>query len=166
MKALKWVLIVVGAVCLGFGLYMVIRLSMDMRTVMDAANAARGANAFADLRPTLWIVAGIALAAGALLGLGVGLPRRTSGSVRRDALEGAAAHREEAIRENALRRGAAAPSQAPTGPVAVAQAGPEELGDGVAQTRPQLEQGGRTDAQEKTPDGAGDDAGTSEEEGR
>lgn len=136
MKALKWVLIVLGAVCLGFGLFMVIRLSMDMGTVMSAANAGRGADALANPMSTVWIVSAIALAAGALLGLGLGLPRLTSGTVRRETLKGAAAQREQAIRENALRRSGAAGS--PAAPV-VGQR--EELPGAGDSARPQLEAG-------------------------
>lgn len=155
MKALKWVLIVVGAVCLGFGLFMVIRMSMDLKTVMGAANAGRGADPFASPMPTVWIVAGISLAAGALLGLGIGLPRRTSGSVRKDALEGAAAQREQAIRENALRRASAGPS--------ASHAGRDEPGELTAPARgadetPQLERGDQTSSS------TDDDAAVQDEE--
>ncbi|AXE39434.1 hypothetical protein JS278_02282 [Acidipropionibacterium virtanenii] len=104
MKAVKWVLVVVGAVCLGIGLYMVVRLSMDMRTIMGAANAGKSVDVLQNPMKTVWIVGAVALIAGVLLGLGIGLPRRTIGSVRRRTLEGAAAQRENAIRENALRR--------------------------------------------------------------
>lgn len=103
MKVAKWVLVVLGAVCLGIGLYMVIRLSMDMRTIMGAANASKSVDVLQNPMRTIWIVGAVALVAGALLGLGIGLPQRTLGSVRRETLESAAAQRESAIRENALR---------------------------------------------------------------
>lgn len=145
MKAVKWVLIVLGAVCLGVGLYMVIRLSMDMRTIMGAANAGKSVDVLQNPMRTVWIVGAVALGAGALLGAGIGLPRRTLGSVRRETLEGAAAQRESAIRENALRRAGRPRPEAATGD--------GELPAGS--DRPQLE----ASADPETDDEAGKDDG-------
>ncbi|MDN5976961.1 hypothetical protein [Acidipropionibacterium jensenii] len=114
MKTLKLVLIVLGAVALGVGLYMTISVGMAMDTIMAAARSSSGGAGLTDPTSTIWTVAGVSLACGLLIGLGVGLPRQTNSSVRKATLRGAAEQRERSIRDSALRQGGAG-IQPPTG---------------------------------------------------
>lgn len=104
MKFLKGLLVVLGVAALGFGVYVLVRLSWDMNKIMGAANAAKTIDNLSNPMPRIWIASGVAAVAGLLLGLGLGLPRRTAGSVRKETLRGAASDREAAIREAAIRR--------------------------------------------------------------
>jgi F420-0:gamma-glutamyl ligase-like protein len=111
VKALKLSLVVLGAISLGIGLFMVVNLAMHMPSIVRAANEGRTGDAvFASPMTTIWILSGVSLLCGLLIGLGIGFPRQTNSRVRKATLEEAAAQRERSIRENALKQaGSVAP---------------------------------------------------------
>lgn len=123
MKALKLSLIVLGAVSLGIGLFMVVDLAMHMPAIMRAANTGRSGDAvFASPMATIWILSGVGLLCGLLIGLGAGLPSQTASQVRKQTLEEAAAQRERSIRENALKQAGTPQSREDAGIVPTAPA--------------------------------------------
>ncbi len=98
MKILKLLFAVVGLVGLvAAGVYL-FRLYMDLQLIMGAANTGRSANVLASPMPVIGLVAGLAGVGGLLLGLAIGLPGRTAGAIRKQALQDASDIREASIR--------------------------------------------------------------------
>ena len=111
MKTLKSILIVIGGIGLCVGLYLTIKLAVEMPDLVEAANVGRsGSGLFNSPMPSVWLAAGVCLLCGLLGGIGLGLPKQTNARVRKDTLEEAARDRERLIRENALRSAGAASS--------------------------------------------------------
>lgn len=111
MKTLKSILIVIGGIGLCVGLYLTIKLAVEMPDLVEAANAGRtGSGLFNSPMPSVWLAAGVCLLCGLVGGIGLGLPKQTNARVRKDTLEEAARDRERLIRENALRSAGAASS--------------------------------------------------------
>ena len=77
------------------------RLTQQRQLVLAAANANKSGNLFNDPMHNIFLVSGLALGGGLLLGLGIGLPVQTRGAVRRDALDEANAQRRSAIAKGA-----------------------------------------------------------------
>ncbi len=111
MKTLKSILIVIGGIGLCVGLYLTIKLAVEMPDLVEAANVGRsGSGLFNSPMPSVWLAAGVCLLCGLVGGIGLGLPKQTNARVRKDTLEEAARDRERLIRENALRSAGAASS--------------------------------------------------------
>lgn len=87
MKVLKAAVALIGlAGLVAAGIYLGL-VYIDNERLLAAANANKSGNLFANPMPHIWLIAGLGAAGGLLLGLGLGLPTRTSGQVRRDALD-------------------------------------------------------------------------------
>lgn len=97
MKALKWILGVVGLIGIIAAIAWIVVFAFDMQEIIGAAQRYDSARTIANPSITTSMIAGLAALAGLLLGLGLGLPSRTSGQIRRDALDEANAARSEAI---------------------------------------------------------------------
>lgn len=107
MKFLKALLALLGLVGLGVAGYYLFNAWVDVRSMMAIANANRSAefvSPWTKISLAFWVGA----LGGLLLGLGIGLPLRTPGAVRRKALQDAADARELQIRDRAAARGEAA----------------------------------------------------------
>lgn len=126
MKILKLVAVVLGLVGLVIaGIYLG-RIFLDLQTIMGAANTGRSANVLASPMPFIGLVAGLASLGGLLLGLGIGLPSRTRGAIRRQALQDASDLREASIR----RRVGGPDSAEPTDTTDTGPTDPPEDGSG------------------------------------
>lgn len=98
MRILKLVAIVLGIVGLIVAGVYLGRIFLDLQTIMGAANTGRSANVLSSPMATVGLVAGLSALGGLLLGIGLGLPMRTPGAVRRQALQDASDVREASIR--------------------------------------------------------------------
>jgi len=103
MKIVKALLAVVGLIGLVAAGMFVFLNWVDAGRLLAAANSNKSGNLFPDLMPRVYLSAGLAAAGGLLVGLGIGLPVRTAGQVRRLALE-------EAVAQKAVEAGPAAGS--------------------------------------------------------
>jgi len=106
MKPLKWLLGLLGlAALVGAGVWL-FRFGWDMQEIIGAAQRYDSARVIANPVTTTTMIAGVALAGGLLLGLGLGLPTRTQGQVRRSTLDEVNSGRSAAIANKAAERGA------------------------------------------------------------
>lgn len=97
MKFLKWVLGLLGvaaAVAAGVWLF---RFGWDMQELIGAAQRYDSARVIPNPVTTTTMIAGVALAAGLLVGLALGLPARTAGQIRKGALDEVNAGRTAAV---------------------------------------------------------------------
>ncbi len=101
MNIVKIVLLIaaIGALVAG-GVYLSF-VYLDNARLLAAANANKSGNLFNDPMNNIFLVSGLALAGGLLLGLGIGLPFQTRGAVRRDALDEVNAQRSSSIARGA-----------------------------------------------------------------
>ena len=95
MKFLKWTLAILGvgavialAVLLG-------QFALESRELIGAAQRYDSARAIRDPFESASLIGGVGVAAGLLLGLGLGLPNRTANQIRAKALEGQGSTRVE-----------------------------------------------------------------------
>lgn len=103
MKPIKWILGLLGlAAVAGAGVWL-FRFGWDMQEIIGAAQRYDSARVIANPVTTTAMIAGISLAAGLLLGLGLGLPSRTSGQIRKRTLDEVNAGRSAAIATKATR---------------------------------------------------------------
>lgn len=91
MKALKISLVILGGIALVVGAVLLfMAVAVDLKVIWEIATRYQGGgsqNGLRDPRPTITIIAAIALGAGLLIGLGIGLPRRLQPSRKKlDAL--------------------------------------------------------------------------------
>ncbi len=100
MKILKGLLVVLGVAALAVGGWYLFSTWVDVRAMMAVANANRSAEFPSPINQVYLSVAGGALG-GLLLGIGLGLPRRTASGIRKEALRASAAAREAEIRGRA-----------------------------------------------------------------
>ena len=106
MKPIKWLLALLGLAAVagaGVGLF---RFGWDMQEIIGAAQRYDSARVIANPVTTTVMIAGVTLAAGLLLGLGLGLPNRTSGQIRRATLDEVNSGRSAAIATKASQRSA------------------------------------------------------------
>ncbi len=104
MKPLKWILGLLGLAAVAVAGFWLFRFGWDMQEIIGAAQRYDSARVIANPVTTTATIAGIALGAGLLLGLGLGLPARTPGQVRRQALDEVNAGRSKAIADKAAER--------------------------------------------------------------
>ena len=157
MKTLKSILIVIGGIGLCVGLYLTIKLAVEMPDLVEAANVGRsGSGLFNSPMPSVWLAAGVCLLCGLLGGIGLGLPKQTNARVRKDTLEEAARDRERLIREKALRSAGAA-SSGPGIELPTADEGHEitDGGAGAASSGQGIERSGGDEGREITDGGVG-----------
>lgn len=98
VKILKLVLTVLGVLGLGVGGYFLFQAWLEVRNLWAIANSMRSTTS-ANPVPTVMVAALLGAAGGLVLGLGLALPVRTRGAVRRQALQDASDAREAAIRQ-------------------------------------------------------------------
>lgn len=105
MKFLKVVLALLGvAGIIGAGAWLAV-FAFDMQEIVGAAQRYDSARHITNPSITTLGIAGVALGGGLLLGLGLGLPNRTSRQIRNAALDDATALREAEIRTRAAGTG-------------------------------------------------------------
>lgn len=87
MKVLKNVLLVVGLIAVIAAGAMLLNNIWNLKTIFELAYVNKSQASLTNPIPLVALGAGLALVGGILLGLGIGMPRRTAGSVRKDAIE-------------------------------------------------------------------------------
>lgn len=98
MKVLKGLMLVLGLIGLGVGGYFLFQAWLEVRNLWAIANSMRSTTSV-NPTPTVLIAALVGMAGGLLLGIGIGLPSRTRGAIRRQALQDASDMREASIRQ-------------------------------------------------------------------
>lgn len=100
MKILKLLLGVLGLAAIITAVVFIVRTWDSVRGLWFAANANRS-QPFDNPINQIYLTIGVAALAGLLVGLAIGLPSRTAGSIRRQALQDASDVREASIRRRA-----------------------------------------------------------------
>ena len=126
MKIEKNVLLITAVAALVAGGVYLSLVFLDNARLLAAANANKSGNLFNDPMHNIFLVSGLALAGGLLLGLGIGLPVQTRGAVRRDALDEVNAQRRSAIAKGAAQHASLPEQGAPELPAASSPAAPQE----------------------------------------
>lgn len=98
MKILKLVLTVLGIIGLGVGGYFLFQAWLEVRNLWAIANSMRSTTSDNPV-PTVMFAALLGAVGGLVLGLGLALPARTKGEIRREALQDASDAREALIRQ-------------------------------------------------------------------
>lgn len=102
MKFFKWVFGVLGLVGVIGGIIFTSYIGIsDVRALMAAANSNKSNNMFGDPMPRFWMAAGALGLGGLLLGLGLGMPSKTSRGYKHEALTQQATRREAEIANRA-----------------------------------------------------------------
>ncbi|MDO5286122.1 MAG: hypothetical protein Q4G45_04790 [Actinomycetia bacterium] len=88
MKVLKGILAALGVIALIVAIVMLIRISWNLQGILGSANryAPDGGQQWGNPVQDVILSSGVALLSGLLLGIGLGLPRRTSKTVREEAV--------------------------------------------------------------------------------
>jgi hypothetical protein len=87
MKVLKSVLLVVGLLAIAGAAALLIKNAWDLRVLYEVAMANKSQPSVANPTNLVLIGAGLGAAGGVVLGLGIGLPRRTAAAVRHETIE-------------------------------------------------------------------------------
>ncbi|MHB1009281.1 MAG: hypothetical protein ACYC1E_08645 [Propionibacteriaceae bacterium] len=87
MKVLKTVLLVVGLLVVAGAAALLVKNAWDLRVLYEVAMANKSQPSVTNPTNLVLIGAGLAAVGGLVLGLGLGLPRRTAGAVRQETLE-------------------------------------------------------------------------------
>lgn len=103
MKILKILLALLGLAGLIAGGIYLAQVLFDMQNIMGAANAGRSQQMASPMNK-IYITTGLGALGGLLLGLGLGMPSRLAGGIRKEALQTAAAKRETEIKNRAAAR--------------------------------------------------------------
>lgn len=90
MKILKATLVIIGLVVLVVTGVLVGKFALDSQLLMGAAQRYDQANNYIDPFQGMILILGVGALGAFLLGFGAGLPRRTAGSIRNEALATAA----------------------------------------------------------------------------
>ncbi len=87
MKVLKNVFLVLGLLVVAGAGALLIKNAWDLRILYEIAMANKSQPSVGNPTNLVLIGAGLAAAGGVLLGMGIGMPKRTAGAVRHDAIE-------------------------------------------------------------------------------
>lgn len=87
MKVLKNVLLVLGLLVVAGAGALLIKNAWDLRILYEIAMANKSQPSVGNPTNLVLIGAGLAAVGGVLLGLGIGMPKRSAGAVRHDAIE-------------------------------------------------------------------------------
>lgn len=101
MKFMKIVLAFIGVAGLVAAGILLALNSVDLLRLTDVANANNSQSPFANPFERVALTSGLAAAGGLLLGLGLGMPGKTRGQIRNEALDSAAAKRQSEIQNRA-----------------------------------------------------------------
>ncbi|MGV8848837.1 MAG: hypothetical protein ACOH16_04740 [Propionibacteriaceae bacterium] len=87
MKVLKNVFLVIGLLVVAGAGALLVKNAWDLRILYEIAMANKSQPSVVNPTNLVLIGAGLAVIGGLLVGLGIGMPRRTAGSVRHQTLE-------------------------------------------------------------------------------
>ena len=87
MKVLKNVLLVIGLLVVAGAGALLVKNAWDLRILYEIAMANKSQPSVVNPTNLVLIGAGLAVVGGLLVGLGIGMPKRTAGSVRHETLE-------------------------------------------------------------------------------
>lgn len=87
MKVLKNVFLVIGLVVVAGAAALLVKNAWDLRILYEIAMANKSQPSVGNPTNLVLIGAGLAVVGGLLVGLGIGMPKRTAGSVRHQTLE-------------------------------------------------------------------------------
>lgn len=122
MKILKWLLAVLGvAGVIGAGVYTYLGW-FELQKLVAVAESMRSAPQVNPQQEILLAI-GLALLGGLLLGLGLGIPRRSSGQIRKETLQAVNTGREAEIRQRATGQAPATDPSRPVDPTDRSQGG-------------------------------------------
>jgi hypothetical protein len=88
MKVLKSVLVVLGLLAVAGAAALLVKNVWDLRILYEVAMANKSQPSVGNPTNLVLVGAGLAAVGGVVLGLGIGLPRRTATAVRHDTIEG------------------------------------------------------------------------------
>ena len=89
MKYLKSLLMIVAVLALIVAGVLIFRFALDTQLLMGAAQRYDSGARYVDPFQSMWLILAASCGGAFLLGLGLGLPRRSSRAIREDALEAA-----------------------------------------------------------------------------
>ena len=87
MKVLKSVFLVVGLLAIAGAAAMLVKNAWDLRILYEVAMANKSQPSVVNPTNLVLIGAGVGVIGGVLLGLGIGMPRRTANAVRHQTIE-------------------------------------------------------------------------------
>ena len=87
MKVLKNVFLVVGLLAIAGAVAMLVKNAWDLRVLYEVAMANKSQPSIVNPTNLVLIGAGVGVLGGVLLGLGIGMPRRTANAVRHETIE-------------------------------------------------------------------------------
>ncbi len=87
MKVLKNVFLVVGLLAVAGAVAILVKNAWDLRILYEVAMANKSQPSVVNPTNLVLIGAGVGLIGGVLLGLGIGIPRRTASAIRHDTIE-------------------------------------------------------------------------------
>jgi hypothetical protein len=87
MKVLKNVFLVVGLLAVAGAVAILVKNAWDLRILYEVAMANKSQPSVVNPTNLVLIGAGVGLLGGVLLGLGIGLPRRTANAIRHETIE-------------------------------------------------------------------------------
>jgi|SRR5664280_1026848 len=87
MKVLKNAFLVVGLLAIAGAVAMLVKNAWDLRVLYEVAMANKSQPSIVNPTNLVLIGAGVGVLGGVLLGLGIGMPRRTANAVRHETIE-------------------------------------------------------------------------------
>ena len=87
MKVLKNAFLVVGLLAIAGAVAMLVKNAWDLRVLYEVAMANKSQPSVVNPTNLVLIGAGVGVLGGVLLGLGIGMPRRTANAVRHETIE-------------------------------------------------------------------------------
>lgn len=102
MKFLKTILMIIGVVGVIVACVLLGNSYINLVSLTNVANANNSKSPFVNPFQQIAMEVGIGALGGLLLGLGIGLPGRTAGAIRNQALDDAAAQRQASIANRAV----------------------------------------------------------------
>jgi len=87
MKVLKNAFLVIGLLAIAGAVAMLVKNAWDLRVLYEVAMANKSQPSIVNPTNLVLIGAGVGVLGGVLLGLGIGMPRRTANAVRHETIE-------------------------------------------------------------------------------